>query len=1022
MNLGIFLCGVVLASDPAPITVDSALLTVAEQAEVPARDSGLLVEITVREGDLVTAGARIARLDDGEAKLAEMKAAIDLKRAQSLAANDIKVRLAKVEIAYAKGELKRANDAAQKLANSVSDAEFDRLRSNVDRATLELEQAQFELDAAKLAVTLIENELQLAQARLRRRHAISPIAGMREWCGNSKAVGRMGRIGAGCRARLVHNEVSRGVFCQIRSSPPVAGGKNCPFQAARSRRTGADICGASHVCEPGSRSAQWTGSRVGRSRKCGRIVAARLDRFAHDKPMIARAPDLPVTARPLSLHRRQDIVAESLIVRERRWWRLKDPIALRFWQLGDEEHFLWSQLENGVSLADLQQRFCQHFAPRRIELPHLHHFLGALHREGLVYSTGVEQSDILLERHDRNRARDRLGWMNLLALRFRGIDPTTLLDWLYPRVAWLLRGWMLFAFALLVLSALLLVVTELEQLRARLPQAASFLLPANMIWLALTLAGVKVCHELGHALVCRHLGGRCHELGIMFLVFTPCLYCNVSDAWLMPSRWNRMAIGAAGLCVELILAAAATWLWWFCEPGLLSTLFLNVMVVCSINTLLFNGNPLLRYDGYFLVSDLLDLPNLRQAGDEWLTRTIGRVLMGMDSTDEQPALRDSPLVVPIYAVAAFIYRWLLTAIVWWVVYRWFKEMRLEAIGWAIVLVSAVLLVGQTAVREWRQYRSAWRDRRVRPGRATISLLVISAAVAAVIFVPFARTMIAPATIRPADAETVYVTLQGTLISAIQPGQQIASGDILARLQNDDLEQEVVRLTGEREILQQQVDSLRKRQVQESGGGVLSAAGQLPTIEQQLTAISNRLAERQLDQEQLTLHAPRTGTVLAMRSPQSDQSESLRSWQGSPLDPRNRGCYLEAGIALCQVATPDRLEATVVVEQSQVDAIEVGQTVEVCLDELSQSYRQGVVRAIAELRSESAPPELIAKQLLPVSHNAGEPRLLGTYYQVSVTLDSGSPVPLGASGYARIHVAPQTLARRIYEAVCASFSW
>lgn len=199
MHAGWLICCVVLGSDAKPIVVDSALLTVAEQAEVPARDSGLLVEIAVREGDSVTAGARIARLDDTEAKLAELKAAIDLKRAQTLAANDIKVRLAKVDLAYAKSELKRATEAAQKLANSVSDAEFDRLRANVDRAALELEQAQFELDAAKLAVTLIENELQVAQAKLRQRNAISPISGtvvaipkrLGEWAESGQVVARV---------------------------------------------------------------------------------------------------------------------------------------------------------------------------------------------------------------------------------------------------------------------------------------------------------------------------------------------------------------------------------------------------------------------------------------------------------------------------------------------------------------------------------------------------------------------------------------------------------------------------------------------------------------------------------------------------------------------------------------------------------------------------------------------------------------------------------------------------------------
>jgi multidrug efflux pump subunit AcrA (membrane-fusion protein) len=172
------ICCTAFGSDSTPLTIESALLTVAEQAEVPARDAGVIVKITAFEGQRVEAGEVLASLDDAEVKLARMKATIDLQRAQKLAVNDIKLRSAKVELAYAEAELTRANDAGKKLANSVSEAEFDRLRSNVRRATLEIEQAQFELDAAKSAVSLFENELQMAEEKLRRRCVSSPISGV----------------------------------------------------------------------------------------------------------------------------------------------------------------------------------------------------------------------------------------------------------------------------------------------------------------------------------------------------------------------------------------------------------------------------------------------------------------------------------------------------------------------------------------------------------------------------------------------------------------------------------------------------------------------------------------------------------------------------------------------------------------------------------------------------------------------------------------------------------------------------
>src|SRR5206468_11742270 len=145
----------------------------------------------------------------------------------------------------------------------------------------------------------------------------------------------------------------------------------------------------------------------------------------------------------------------------------------------------------------------------------------------------------------------------------------------------------------------------------------------NWIYLGGTLAITKVIHEFGHGLSCKHFGGECHEMGVMLLVMTPCLYCNVSDSWMLPNKWHRAAIGAAGMYIELVMASIATFLWWFSEPGLLNNVCLAVMFVCSVTTLVFNANPLMRYDGYYILADLLEIPNLRQKAGQVLSRTLG---------------------------------------------------------------------------------------------------------------------------------------------------------------------------------------------------------------------------------------------------------------------------------------------------------------------------------------------------------------------------------------------------------------
>lgn len=729
---------------------------------------------------------------------------------------------------------------------------------------------------------------------------------------------------------------------------------------------------------------------------------------------------MPVVVRPLALERQPGIEVESLSIRDRRWWRVKDPVAMRFWQLGDEEYFLWSQLTKEISLEELQRRFAERFAPRRIELTRLHEFLGMLHREGLIRSSSPGQGAILLARHEEQRKRRLWGWTNVLALRFPGMDPTPVLEWLYPRLRVLVHPLMLVFWTLLILSAVGLLVVQADALRLRLPQAQEFLTPQNLMILSVVLAGAKICHELGHALVCRHLGGRCHEFGFMLLVFTPCLYCNVSDAWLMPSRWRRMAISGAGMAVELVLAAVATWLWWFSEPGLFSAVCLNLMVVCSINTLLFNGNPLLRFDGYFLLSDFLDVPNLRQAGDEWLRHSFRRLLWGAGSIDPAPAIHDRPWIIPLYAIAAWCYRWTLTVVVWWVVYEWFRHQQMTAIGGAIVLSSAVVMMVQLGRAGCHEWKMTWRNHRAAHGRARLSVLVILGLMVALAAIPLPRTVRVPTIIRPEGSRPVYVTIPGTLVSTLPPGQRVQTGGEIARLENDEIEWDVLGLSGQRDYLSRMIDRLRRQQVQQSASGLSSAAGQIPILEKQLTAVSDQLERRKRDLEQLVLRAPSDGAILMVRRQASNSRDDLGTWLGTPFEPHNVGSFLESGTVVCLVGSPDRRQAEAIVDQTQIESIQVGQSVTVHVDELQTRSLSGTVRSIDSLSSESAPAELVAKQMLPQLPDRQTKRLPGTFYRITISLPRGKDVPFGASGKSIIHVAPRSVARRVYELLCATF--
>src|SRR5262249_25168017 len=154
------------------------------------------------------------------------------------------------------------------------------------------------------------------------------------------------------------------------------------------------------------------------------------------------------------------------------------------------------------------------------------------------------------------------------------------------------------------------------------------------------------------------------------LVFTPTLYCNVSDIWMETSKWRRMMVSLAGLWVELVIAAICTHLWWFSATGLFHSLCLNLMIVCSVNTFVFNGNPLLRYDGYFVLSDWLEIPNLQQQSMGMLRAKLSNWFCGFDGGEATGLPPGRQWILLGYGSAALFYRLSLTILVMWGLYRW----------------------------------------------------------------------------------------------------------------------------------------------------------------------------------------------------------------------------------------------------------------------------------------------------------------------------------------------------------------
>ena len=717
------------------------------------------------------------------------------------------------------------------------------------------------------------------------------------------------------------------------------------------------------------------------------------------------------TTRPVGLRRRGDLVATRQSYQGQTWWVVKDPISLAYFRFRPEEYALLDMLDGQASLETLKARFEERFPPRRITLEELARFVATLHRSGLVIGDRPGQGPQLFERRRQRIWRQWMAWLaNIMSMRFRGIDPDRLLDRLDPWFGWLFSIPALVAVTVLATSAVLLVLVNFEVFRSKLPEFHQFFATGNWLWLAVALGVTKVLHEFGHGLSCKHFGGECHEMGMMLLVFTPCLYCDVSDSWMLPSKWQRAAIGAAGMYVELIIASLATFLWWNTHPGIFNQLCLDVMFVSSVSTLMFNANPLMRYDGYYILSDLLEIPNLRQKATTILGRLASSWCLGIEQPEDHFLPTRNRGLFALYAVASSLYGWMVTASIFLFVWSVFKPYRLEVLGQVLAMGALWGLVVRPLQNVVKFLNVPGRREEVKVRHLVGTAVAAAAVVGAVALIPLPQRVWCPAELRPRGEDTVYVSVPGRLESvAVAAGAQVTEGDELGRLSSLDLELAIAELEGRAAQSRARLASLERERFTDPAAG-----SEIGTVEESLKSVEEQLAKRRKDREDLVLRAPRSGVILPAMSvkPSPDGSGKLPQWSGHVLDECNLGSSLAEGTVFCHVGDPQAYDVVMIVDQSEVEFLEVGQQVDLKLDALPWETFRGTVAEIAETSLEAGAERLSVKaggQVPTRTDDAGRESPISTSYEVSMSLDDQEGIlTAGMRGTARIRVGQRTV--------------
>ncbi len=707
--------------------------------------------------------------------------------------------------------------------------------------------------------------------------------------------------------------------------------------------------------------------------------------------------------------------------RRGRIWILSDPMVRDYYYLLDEEYELLRLLAAAESMEAVRERFESAAPHRRLDLGRLRLLIARWHREGLVESRTPGQAEVLLQRREQVRRRQRWqAWQNPLVIRLPGLDPAWLLPRIEPWFRWMFSWPAVLGYLLLVATAVLMTLMWFDEAVRRLPSLEALATPQTLLVLWFTMGVLKILHELGHAVACEHFGAKTKELGVLLMLLMPCLYCDVSDAWRLPRRRDRLVISAAGIWVEVGLAALASMLWWFTQPGLLNSICFTVMVMGSVNTLLINGNPLLRYDGYYLLLDAVGIVNLWQRSRRRVADFFTWLAIGVHRPDELTEDRFSHRFLLVYGLASIAYRWFVLGLMIAFLDALLRPLGLSGLAIAIG-VWLVWFSGVVPMWTWcvDTVQRAMPNRRRRQ-RLGLWLAGAAGLVGLMLTVPLPNRMTAPAIVRPAEAEDVYVAAPGRLeeIRAAL-GTSVRRGDIVARLSNPQLALEQLRLQGERRQAEAWVEHLEAR-----GATAPQTRAAIPAARARVADLANQLQQLQADMQKLELTAPRAGTVFPVTPVAAEATaDQLETWSGQALEQRNRGAYFATGTRVCTVGPADRWQASLYVAQNRIDQLEPGLPVRLRLEHLPGEVLHGTVESLAKINVTSIPSQL-ANEVAQVTGPGQTPtqRPLGSLYQVQVQLASPTPAMLvDARASAVINLPPHTAWQRLRMWLAETFS-
>ena len=670
------------------------------------------------------------------------------------------------------------------------------------------------------------------------------------------------------------------------------------------------------------------------------------------------------------------------------WFVLQDQASGRFHRFTPAAHLVISLMDGKRSVQEIWDLACGELGDEVLSQEQTIQLLAQLYRCDVLHGDGPPDLAELSGRAERMRRRKLLmTFLNPLAVRIPVLDPDRFLSatlfLVRPLFSWF---GLLLILGVLGSAAVLTGVhwSELtENVTDRVLSAESLLL------MLVAYPLIKALHELGHGYAVKHWGGEVHEMGLMFLVFMPVPYVDASAATAFREKRRRALVGAAGIIVELMVASLALFFWLSAEPSLLRVFAFNVMLIGGISTLLFNGNPLLRFDGYYVFADLIGIPNLGVRANRHLGYLIQRHLFGIEGARSPVSAPGEGAWFVVYGISALVYRlFIMVAIVLFVATKFFF------VGVVLALWACTLMYVLPLLKGLRFLASSPALQKTRGRAVAVCLGVLAVVGGGLLVLPLPYATLAEGVVWVPGDGVVNAGTEGTVVTLLaEPNQSVPPGAPLLRLE-DPL------LAARLRVLEAEVRELRLRFAAQN----MADRAEAKIIQEQLNHAEADLALHRRRDEALVVRSPTQGRFYLPRAADLP------------------GRFIAKGATLGYVADPGRPIVRVLVPQDVIDLVRqrTGAVQIRFADRLTQVFDARVDREVPAASSQ-LPSLAFSTQgggdisLDPEQAEGG--RALDSFFQFELSLAEGAT---SASVGGRVHVrfdhGREPLAWRLYRSL------